>query len=120
MGMQTTFIGVDGKKHFFVTQDYPGVGAVYCILDNKPECQMSIKGPEISFHLKIRKEHQWFKEESTEIPEKPKVIKSCWHNEGKTMDEYTIVLNTHENSKDKKFFDCLGLSKNPDSPQGYL
>lgn len=119
MGMQTTFIGTDGKKHFFLTQAYPEVGAIYCILDNKPDCQMSIREPEVSFHLKIRKAHEWIKEESSEIPEKPKSVKSCWHNEGRTMDEYTIVLNTHENSGNKKFFDCLGLSKIPDSPNGY-
>lgn len=116
MSIQTTFIGKDEKKHTMITQWYPGVGGTYCIIDNNPGAQMGIKMPEVKFHLKVRKDHKWFKENSTEIPEKPKEIKSIWDNGGKTADRFTVILKSHYSSDNKNTFDALGLSENPTNP----
>lgn len=43
-------------------------------------------------------------------------IKSVYDNEGKTFDRYTIVFETMETNI---FNLSLGLSHNPDSPQGF-
>ena len=42
-------------------------------------------------------------------------IIGVYDNEGKTFDRYTIVFN----EKEGIFYNCLGLSFNPDSPQGF-
>lgn len=42
-------------------------------------------------------------------------ILKIYDNEGETFDRYTVVTNEHYNGK----FECLGLSTNPDNPQGF-
>ena len=46
--------------------------------------------------------------------EKELDIRSIWDNGGKTADRYTIVLNIKEEDK----YWCIGVSDNPDHPQG--
>ena len=121
--LQTTFIGKDKKKHNMKTQWYPIMGATYVIFDDKNETQGGITKPEVQIHMKLRKDHKWIKEESSQIPGKPVIIKSCWDNDGVTMDRFTIFLKSHEyagkQNRNKKFWDCLGLSTEPESPQGF-
>lgn len=46
-------------------------------------------------------------------------IKLIYDNGGKTADRYTIYLPELHNHSDDRLFTCLGLSENPDSPQGF-
>ena len=115
--MVTKFIGRDGLKHDF-TSNYYEIGT-YGIFDGKSSQQGTFMRSESQLHLTLRKHNKWFEEESTPIPEKPKCIKSVWDNDGKTIDQYTVVFKSHEGSTDKSLFDSLGLSIYPEHPQGF-
>jgi hypothetical protein len=45
-------------------------------------------------------------------------IIAIYDNSGKTMDRYTVVFDTYSNEKHTQY-DCLGMSNNPDDPQGF-
>ena len=46
-------------------------------------------------------------------------IKAIYDNGSKTFDRYTVVYDSHNESSDKRFWDCRGMSENPTHPQGY-
>lgn len=48
-------------------------------------------------------------------------IKAIYDNDGKTVDRYTVYFNDGYTDLDtgKYFNDCLGMSSNPYSPQGF-
>lgn len=116
----TTFIGKDGKKHTCITQYYE-IGT-YVIIDNKTETQGSSVLSEAQIHSRIRKDQKWFPGESSDIPEKPKEIKSVWDNDGKTADRYTVVFKTLAPAGFITGIiggrESLSLSENPTHPQG--
>lgn len=43
-------------------------------------------------------------------------IIACYDNGGKTFDRYTIVFDSY---LDDDMYECLGLSSEPNSPQGF-
>lgn len=45
-------------------------------------------------------------------------IKSIWDNGGETCDRYTVVTNEPWNDFEKNTFMALGMSGNPEHPQG--
>lgn len=47
---------------------------------------------------------------------KPKLISAVYDNGGETFDRYTVVLRIDEGRGLKG---CIGLSHNPNSPQGF-
>lgn len=43
-------------------------------------------------------------------------ILKIYDNNGETFDRYTVVVNIKAN---EQMYECLGLSDNPESPQGF-
>jgi hypothetical protein len=120
--MQTTVL-LNGGKYKVVTQQYESglYVAIYVEGETLPIESGSNK-KEVAYHRALRKKHStnWIPNESSVIPNKPKIIKTIWDNGGKTMDRYTVILKrpmyhigllgSHES---------LGLSENPSDPQGF-
>ena len=121
--MQTVVI-LNGKEIRVVTNYFVGTGTYVALYEEGKTIplQSGSNKTEVAYHRMLRKKHKdnWIPEKSSDIPNKPTIIKAIWDNGGKTMDRYTVVfrkpayhlglLGAH---------DSLGLSEYPSDPQGF-